>query len=415
MNSKNIFLCILLLFLTSSFTNLFSQTYGWIYLGNNIPGDSLFHDLSDVCFVNNVEGWVTSSSHAEIYHTTDGGETFEVQTTAFPCNAIWMLNENEGYAGGESGRVYRTTDGGTNWIAIGSMGTTLTDLSFPFTGGTGYACGDGGAVFSITSSGVTNLNSGYATDFKGISSPSTNNVWICGSSRVYYFNGSAWIEQPTISGNFNKIYFINNLQGWVIGDSGVIGHTTNGGTSWISQINPDNNSLFDVFFLDENEGWSVGFNGSILRSSNGGSNWNIEGTGLTNNFLTAVHIPSLNTGYVAGNHKTLYKFGILPSVDESDISPGAFSLRQNYPNPFNLSTVISYLLLKRSFISLKVYDVLGNEVAILVYEEKPTGEYEVEFSVESLPAGRQGLTTGIYFYQLIAGPFIQTKKMLLIK
>ena len=89
----------------------------------------------NVFFVSDNEGWITSSNYPEIYHTTDGGETFEIQSTQYDCNAIYMLNENEGYAGGENGRVYHTTNGGENWIAIGSIGTTLLDISFPFDAG----------------------------------------------------------------------------------------------------------------------------------------------------------------------------------------------------------------------------------------------------------------------------------------
>ena len=97
-----------------------------------------------------------------------------------------------------------------------------------------------------------------------------------------------------------------------------------------------------------------------------------------------------------------------------------FSLEQNYPNPFNPSTVISYRLPVSSDVSLKVYDVLGNLVATLVDEFKPAGSYAVEFRSHSdegqnLPAGRQGLSSGIYFYKLQAGSYTETKKMILIK
>jgi hypothetical protein len=87
-------------------------------------------------------------------------------------------------------------------------------------------------------------------------------------------------------------------------------------------------------------------------------------------------------------------------------------LYQNFPNPFNPSTNIQYAITSRQFVSLKVYDVLGKEVATLVNEEKSEGQYEVEFNLES---SIKNPASGIYFYQLRAGDFIQTRKMLLIK
>ena len=92
-----------------------------------------------------------------------------------------------------------------------------------------------------------------------------------------------------------------------------------------------------------------------------------------------------------------------------------FNLCQNYPNPFNPSTVISYRLPVIGFVTLKVYDILGREVATLVNEEKPAGEYEVEFDVVSHSGEVRNLPSGIYFYQFKAGEFSQTKKMILLK
>jgi hypothetical protein len=89
-------------------------------------------------------------------------------------------------------------------------------------------------------------------------------------------------------------------------------------------------------------------------------------------------------------------------------APNLFTLEQNYPNPFNPSTVISYQLPVNSMVSLKIYDILGNEIATLVNEEKPAGSYEVEFKAATLPSG-------IYFYQLKAGAYSETKKMILLK
>jgi len=101
-----------------------------------------------------------------------------------------------------------------------------------------------------------------------------------------------------------------------------------------------------------------------------------------------------------------------------------FKLYQNYPNPFNPATKIKYRiplsppLLKGELVTLKVYDILGNEIATLVNEVQSHGEYEIDFSAESGSAsGRNGssLSSGIYFYQLKAGDFTDTKRMILLK
>ncbi len=104
---------------------------------------------------------------------------------------------------------------------------------------------------------------------------------------------------------------------------------------------------------------------------------------------------------------TLIDFPLGIDSDANSL-PLSFSLSQNYPNPFNPSTVISYRLPAISNVTLKIYDVLGNEITTLVNEEKQPGTYEVEFNGTELPSG-------IYFYQLKAGNYIETKKMVLIK
>ncbi len=89
-------------------------------------------------------------------------------------------------------------------------------------------------------------------------------------------------------------------------------------------------------------------------------------------------------------------------------SPLTFSLSQNYPNPFNPSTKISWQLQTQTQMTLTVYDELGREVAVLVNEVKPGGNYEIEFNAS-------GLASGMYFYKIVAGNFVATKKMILMK
>ncbi|GBD92127.1 hypothetical protein BMS3Abin04_02861 [bacterium BMS3Abin04] len=88
--------------------------------------------------------------------------------------------------------------------------------------------------------------------------------------------------------------------------------------------------------------------------------------------------------------------------------PSLFKSGQNYPNPFNPSTKIQYRIPNSGYVTLKIYDVLGEEVAALVNKEQAPGTYEINFNASNL-------TSGIYFYQLKSGNNIQVKKMMLLK
>jgi hypothetical protein len=108
------------------------------------------------------------------------------------------------------------------------------------------------------------------------------------------------------------------------------------------------------------------------------------------------------------NAQDAIDYWLIVPVEEETLAKLDFLLLQNYPNPFNPSTKISYYIPNNSFTTIKVYDILGNEIETLVKEEKESGTYELTWYAEGLPSG-------VYFYQLTAGSFSQTKKMLLIK
>lgn len=111
---------------------------------------------------------------------------------------------------------------------------------------------------------------------------------------------------------------------------------------------------------------------------------------------------------VAPQYKALEWFGIVVGVEDESLTPGEFSLDQNYPNPFNPTTTINFSLAAKSSVSLKVYNLLGQEVMTLVDGVQNAGVHEVNFNANQL-------SSGVYFYTIKAGEFVSTKKMILLK
>jgi len=167
----------------------------------------------------------------------------------------------------------------------------------------------------------------------------------------------------------------NENVGFITGASGTVLRTNDGGATWIPLQAYCQNDLYDIEFLDEQTGIMVGGRGSILRTAN----------------------------------------AALSVAQRSSLAPQAFLLEQNYPNPFNPSTTIQYQLPTASDVRLEVYDLLGRKVMTLVNAKQMAGTYSVQFNAAAL-------ASGVYFYRLQAGatnsasaPFVQTKKMILVK
>jgi|WetSurMetagenome_2_1015567.scaffolds.fasta_scaffold06481_4 hypothetical protein len=157
--------------------------------------------------------------------------------------------------------------------------------------------------------------------------------------------------------------------------------------------------------------------GSVQRLSNGNTliGWGSASTTLTEvtpdgNIVYELSLPSGQMSYRAFRDE----WGVTTSGYQNlDATPSKYVLYQNYPNPFNPSTNIKYQILKNSYVTLKIYDILGKELATLVNEFQKAGTYEKQFSINS--NSLSSLPSGIYFYRLQAGDFADVKKMILVK
>jgi hypothetical protein len=254
------------------------------------------------------------------------------------------------------------------------------------------------------------------------------------------------------------VHFVPSGTGFVVGSSGTIRCTTNGGTNWISQISGTNNSLLDVRFSnisDVNNLYAIGMNGIILKTTNTGTNWNPLVSGTTNDLyeihftytsvgytvgqggtilhttnsgvnwvhlvsgtnrdLHSVYFPVPNTGYAVGSNGTILKTtsGYVSINPSGSPVPDKFCLFQNYPNPFNPITKIKFAVpvyskVESPYVRLIIYDMLGKEAAVLINQMLQPGTYEVEWD-------GMNFTSGIYSYRLTSGDFTEVKKMVLIK
>jgi photosystem II stability/assembly factor-like uncharacterized protein len=224
-----------LFFLLGLCTCLPAQTAGWQDISNNLPpfpydttiinqgADTLIANLSDLFFLNDLEGWVSTShpysDSAAILHTTDGGDSWEVQMAPSPVTALEMLSATEGYAAAFDGSIFRTTNGGQTWeFHAPTFALALSDLDFPPGSDTGYVCGMNGAIFQLTSGGVSLMTSGVVSDLKSIFFLDKDHGWVCGQSVLKEYKNGQWTAGHAYpSGTLNDVFFVDAQRGWVAG------------------------------------------------------------------------------------------------------------------------------------------------------------------------------------------------------
>ena len=182
---------------------------------------------------------------------------------------------------------------------------------------------------------------------------------------------------------------------------------------WQPNIEPDLSSYeISREILGEGNGWKVvGSTKDTLFTDESIGNIYSLGTFKANYRVRAKDTQNLFSVYSELKTVVTLTNSRITNTGKTEIN-NEYYLYQNYPNPFNPSTTIKYSLLKQSDVTIKVYDALGSEVATLVNEVKPAGNYEVEFSPAS---GIRYLASGVFFYQLKAGGYVYTKKMILLK
>ncbi len=253
-------------------------------------------------------------------------------------------------------------------------------------------------------------------------------------------NGPQWLYDFFVTkidpdGNYlwlNEIPPGNNLGDATIGNSNFLSCGDNGDTYltgfFRGEINFGSGVILNA--TDYNDFFVISYNqnGEIQWAKAAGSASYDQGSGIitdNNGSCYLAGVVSQNAVFdtisVAGGDINVFlaklSFDSPVSVEgelPDDISSAdKFELMQNYPNPFNPSTNLQYAIGSRQFVTLKVYDLLGREVATLVNEEKTAGTYDVEFSVAQV--SRPELSSGIYFYKLTTNGFSETKKMLMIK
>jgi photosystem II stability/assembly factor-like uncharacterized protein len=402
-----------------------------------VLGSETKNELNGIDFINlNVNTLVAVGNSGLIIRSSDGGESWNPVSSGVTknLNSIYSLSSFANFIAGDDGTLLRSSDGGLTWENR-SLADTVNDLNKIGTMGTWFF----GTILGMVAD-------------SGKLYQSTDNLW--------------W--NPIETGTTEDLYeikFKNASSGYVAGDNGTIRYTINGGNEWFSDFFLSSLTTERIrSTLIVNDTVAVGAAGNRINVISAGLsaqpvelsafNFTVQNNDVNLHWTTSSEVNNSGfeierkpvseasedawrkIGFVNG-HGTVseavnydYSDIRLPSgqynyrLKQIDFNgnfeyfsltgdvvigvPEKFELLQNYPNPFNPSTKLGFGISELGFVSLKIYDIQGREVAVIVNENLSPGSYEFEWNAK-------GFTSGVYFYKLQSGNYTETKKMLLTK
>lgn len=382
--------------------------------------------------------------------------------------SVNFMNQQSGYIAGSNGSILKTTDCGNSWVQINSPGAGNI-IDFVILGETSIMVITDGSVFYTADDGANweSRMEGLTGTFRSLVFTYDARLFICGDNSAFFVSndfGNSWesIQIPQIS-NLKKLYFLDGNWGYLVGSNGLIMVTADGGNSWVKKNNIEGTRVTynSISMVDDKIGIIIGDNGEIIRttnnwnswksiicpageqnlydvtftspgnalisgnrfilkSSNNGGDW--EFSSFTNSLpksdLRSLCFISAQTGFAVGTNNTVL-FTNNSGNSWTKLNSGLLERRNNessklnnYPNPFNPSTNITFDISADSYVSLKVYDITGRQVADLLDSYKLKGEHSINFNASSL-------SSGIYFYTLKVKnnqfEYTKTNRMLLVK
>ncbi len=445
-----------ILFALFIYANLFLAkiSYSQWEITGTAPNIGAFPTVS---VVNQNTAWIGggTSGNSVLYRTTNGGINWSsIPTTGiqFEIYALWAIDANVAFVGNSgsinggrgNAKFYKTTNAGNNWTLIDSTGGTagffngiVFSKTMPSFGIAMSDCPNGAGQPFYVSKTTDGGNTWLATHPPGIppvTGGTANSVFVI--DNLFYGWGCFGSAPPavilTTDGGitFNRrnsslssvlatpgaAFKDDKLTGIVATNSSIqeISRTTNGGLNWVTiSVSPDAMGRKVLNWISgTNTCFLNATAGGIKKSTDGGIKW----SSMTTSGIVGVRNMGFSRvgtnlyGYAITNDEQVLKLTemIIGVTSINGIVPSGYTLGQNYPNPFNPVTNMEFGIIKLGFVSLKVYDVLGKEVATLVNERLSPGTYKYDFDGSNF-------SSGVYFYKLEADGFADTKKMFLVK
>lgn len=331
---------------------------------------------------------------AIILKSTDTGATWETCYENFGAggiSCIVMININEVYACGTFNTmspIIKTTNGGMEWIPYLTTPANAQTPWMTLHNGMLYAVTHGGQPLTV----IRNLEgNNWDTVATGLE---------LSCSRIY--------------SNAGKLYIVG-LEGHQYRPTLAI--SNDGGMSWTITTFPVFGWLYSLDFSDNETFYVAGriqesitigpVDGVVYKTTDSGNSWSMFYRFPGEYFLDIKTTD--NYIFMAGVGGSFVRFDpTVIGIHGNEFGLDGYSLEQNYPNPFNPTTLLKYTVPKKSFVTVKIYNVMGSEIQTLINEYKEAGVHQLTFIGSKLPAG-------VYFYTLQAGDYSSTKKMILLK